>query len=582
MKIKTPLALFMGSLLIAFGGTTAYLYKETCGKPWIFGYEQVNCSSENLASVQKNGKWGFIDNSGKVVIDVQYDEVKDFHEGFAGVKKDGKWGFIDKTGQVIIDFKYDEVTDFNQGLMAVRTNKYWSFIDKTGQVTYNLLPYKEETFWENLAVAYEPKTKKYGIVDKQGKIIVPFQYEDAEPFADGLVKVQLTYQNISPYDNNIKDYKKFGIIDRFGKMVIATKYDEINDVFDGVMIVKSDSKYGFIDKSKPITSLEYSYVENFSNGLALVKKNNSHHITRKEYGFIDKTGKEVIPARYYQVNYFYNGTTIVKDYAGYKLIDTENNIIYSLPYKNIISYKDGRAIIKHEENKYGIIDKKEEKYSIIDKNGHVLNDLPYSELYKIKENIFVVRYEDKYGIIDIKGNIILPIEYKKIHFYSKKYKIHQVDWIRYHYEYFLKQNPIIIEAINYDDFNHNDKSNIDLDKKFILIDEIGEFTLLDNYHDIYILKNDFIIVKKDKKTGIINKKNQIILPIEYDYIPILHTNNNLMEIRKNWKSGVMNNMGQIILPVEYDYISINNDNLINASKDGKTMYFDKYGNPTTP
>ena len=40
-------------------------------------------------------KYGFIDKSGKVVIEPQFDLVFDFSEGLARVEKDGKWGFID-------------------------------------------------------------------------------------------------------------------------------------------------------------------------------------------------------------------------------------------------------------------------------------------------------------------------------------------------------------------------------------------------------------------------------------------------------------------------------------------------------
>ncbi len=37
----------------------------------------------------------------------EYDNMNCLSEGLAGVKKDNKWGFIDNTGKVIIDFEYD-------------------------------------------------------------------------------------------------------------------------------------------------------------------------------------------------------------------------------------------------------------------------------------------------------------------------------------------------------------------------------------------------------------------------------------------------------------------------------------------
>ena len=64
-------------------------------------------------------KWGYIDKSGKVVIEPQFDSADDFSEGLAKVKKDGKRGYIDKIGKVVIEPQFDEVWDFSEGLATV-------------------------------------------------------------------------------------------------------------------------------------------------------------------------------------------------------------------------------------------------------------------------------------------------------------------------------------------------------------------------------------------------------------------------------------------------------------------------------
>ena len=64
-------------------------------------------------------KCGFIDKSGKVVIEPQFDDVGAFIEGLAWVKKDGKWGFIDKSGKVVIEPQFDGAGDFSEGLAWV-------------------------------------------------------------------------------------------------------------------------------------------------------------------------------------------------------------------------------------------------------------------------------------------------------------------------------------------------------------------------------------------------------------------------------------------------------------------------------
>ena len=61
-------------------------------------YDDAGSFSEGLAAVEINGKWGFIDHTGKEIIPLKYDDAGSFSEGLAPVKLDGKWGQIDKNG----------------------------------------------------------------------------------------------------------------------------------------------------------------------------------------------------------------------------------------------------------------------------------------------------------------------------------------------------------------------------------------------------------------------------------------------------------------------------------------------------
>ena len=58
--------------------------------------------AENLKSIEHNGKYGFVNDKGKIVIDTQFDSVEDFHEGLAAVLLYAKWGFINKKGKFVI------------------------------------------------------------------------------------------------------------------------------------------------------------------------------------------------------------------------------------------------------------------------------------------------------------------------------------------------------------------------------------------------------------------------------------------------------------------------------------------------
>lgn len=85
--------------------------------------EYINKSGElvNNTEVFKNvklyayktddGKWGFTDSTGKIIVDCKYDRVTELNEyGFAGVCQDGKWGVIDENGKVIVVPSYEVET----------------------------------------------------------------------------------------------------------------------------------------------------------------------------------------------------------------------------------------------------------------------------------------------------------------------------------------------------------------------------------------------------------------------------------------------------------------------------------------
>lgn len=64
--------------------------------------------SNTIFLSQKNGKYGYVNKEGIVVVDYIYDDAKEQNEfGFASVKKDGMWGCIDTKGKVFITPAYE-------------------------------------------------------------------------------------------------------------------------------------------------------------------------------------------------------------------------------------------------------------------------------------------------------------------------------------------------------------------------------------------------------------------------------------------------------------------------------------------
>jgi hypothetical protein len=100
--------------------------------------------SEGLAPVLSFNRLGFIDGTGKVVIEPLFRETSGFSEGLAAVKiigSDGQyvWGYIDRAGRFAIAPQFREAHPFAGGLAQVATAEgKKQLIDGTGKVVWQL------------------------------------------------------------------------------------------------------------------------------------------------------------------------------------------------------------------------------------------------------------------------------------------------------------------------------------------------------------------------------------------------------------------------------------------------------------
>ncbi len=72
-----------------------------------------------LFPILQNGKWGYIDHVGKVVVNPRFDFADRFSEGMAAIQSGDKWGYIDASGNVVIAATFDHGDAFADGLALV-------------------------------------------------------------------------------------------------------------------------------------------------------------------------------------------------------------------------------------------------------------------------------------------------------------------------------------------------------------------------------------------------------------------------------------------------------------------------------
>lgn len=271
----------------------------------------------------------FIDETGKIVIDQPFPLDKGFFsEGLAKIciyvggdkryPNSEKYGFIDKTGKCVINPQYAWAGDFHEGLAEVSVMGdgeggfgKTGYIDHEGNFVIEPQFRMGDFFSEGLAPV-KNDNKKYGYIDKSGHTAIPFQFDDAQPFSEGLALVEIN--------------DKWGFVNKAGKIVINPVFDNARNFHEGLAYIEIGGKAGYINQlgeyaippqfethAHEIDNInfcyrisKYNYLENdFSEGLAAVLIGGDGG----EYYYIDKTGKIAINQPFCYVGCFHNGLT---------------------------------------------------------------------------------------------------------------------------------------------------------------------------------------------------------------------------------------------------------------------------------
>lgn len=156
-------------------------------------YDHIEINSDGLFTVENEGQTAYFDLNGKIVLPFsnEYDSYGNFTEGVARVRtKDEKWGFIDKKGVLVIEPSFHFVEEFADGMAVVRNEKeLHGAINKNGELVIDH-QFRTLTNFEN-GYACFGDINKWGLIDKQGNIILRQEYVFIDKVKDGKVRVQV-------------------------------------------------------------------------------------------------------------------------------------------------------------------------------------------------------------------------------------------------------------------------------------------------------------------------------------------------------------------------------------------------------
>ncbi|HSP05744.1 MAG TPA: WG repeat-containing protein, partial [Acidobacteriota bacterium] len=287
-------------------------------------------------------------------------------------------------------------------------------------------------------------------IDKQGRLIIPFQFSDGTDFVSGLAGV---------LKNNMCGY-----IDPKGKLVIPLKYDEVNTFRFGWGNVKREGAWTFVDVHGKELGQWFGDSKSFSEGLAVVAPVPAEEGGVKEalrYGFLDTAGKMAIAPLYEDARPFSTGYAAVRVNKKWGYINKTGKMVIQPQFDAAGPFSEGLAQIQIG-TKMGYIDETgtmviEPRFELdtqqedpdeeiemtgkfvdglacvrfavgpesnggwgfIDKTGKFAIPPRYENADMFAEGLASVQYKGKWGFVDPKGNLVIPAKYDSVKRFSE-------------------------------------------------------------------------------------------------------------------------------------------------------------------
>ena len=418
-------------------------------------FDYMTSFSEGFACVAISGKgYGFVDETGKIVIPTIYENADSFQNGKAKVKRNGNWFYIDKTGKEIefapdLERKYQEVGEISEGLCKVSTLKLrfmdlayhsdyeniagvWGYVDENGNEVISPQYIYANDFENGIAIVckgkwtidkkwdnecntgrYWTEVELWGAIDKNGNEVIPFVFDEIKYFND-------TTDVFMAHHGGWEE-GKWGVISRTGEWLADPVFEDIDYEYqDGLFAFYKEDKWGDdvplgiydIHQHKVIFEPQF-YDVSFRDDGYLEVEVFDEKLARRIEKIIDLTGTELFPSIYSSIHGWKEPyEVVIRDENGSRhgLIDKNGNILLPCKYDvswNGISYEKKLIIVSQDG-----------KQAMVDFDDNVIIPAKYYEIYGLNNPLLTVRdgEKDNYkeGLVTYNGTVVIPPNYHRI------------------------------------------------------------------------------------------------------------------------------------------------------------------------
>ncbi len=254
----------------------------------------VPAAASALFPVLVDGKWGYIDGAGKVVIPPRFEQAAPFSEGLAAVQDGEVSGYVDAAGKRALVPSQPPAgvlhRPFSSGLAAIRVESLHGYIDRKGKLAIPARYTTANDFTNGYAMACD--ATGCGYLDPAGRGAVGYGFMGSAPVSEGVACVTLAmgmgHQRVE--------------LRRLDGSTVPGLWEGCGKLSEGLVAVRFGGKWGYVDgRGQVVIQREFARAGDFDGGLAPVT------VAGGRCGYIEKSGRLAIEARFRSCQRFSEG-----------------------------------------------------------------------------------------------------------------------------------------------------------------------------------------------------------------------------------------------------------------------------------
>ena len=357
--------------------------------------------------------------------------------------------------------------------------------------------------------------------------------------------------------------------------------------------IKIDKKWGLINgDGVVIIDAIYDAIGEFKQyGYAVMQRNGN-------VGMLNKQGVEVIQPKYDDIKVLDSTLIAVMKNDDWKVMNLNGQVVLGSGYERIRVWKGGfLAYMQH--GKWGIVDHTgadicrprfdgirfmENGYfqteigsmaGLMTTTGKTIIEPIADNIEVYSDKLFFYQKENKWGGVNQNGKQVIPLNYDRYYAVTSSFLVLTAS--RKKDLYSIEAEKLISES-EYDDFYPFSAQYLlcKKNRQLGLLDKEGKEALAARYDEIQAFAQDQFRVLLQDKWGVVGKGDQLVIPFDYDFIAPLINKDCLVKIDN--KFGVLNYKGALAIPIEFDRIEVSEDQAKAFRGQALSLYyFDKEG-----